>query len=235
MIATDRDGAALLAGIIACPGDNALRLVYADWLEDNGQHERSEWIRASVMGHAGALPALVKDDPFPKLGLADVSNLYLEVVSGAGAGQAIPYQWSRGVDFAGHPEFRDHGRNMAYTIDRGFIKSVRCGVKAWVKYGPAVASIHPIESVSVTDKSPYVDSAMRARWFFVPYEIVDPLFLDSNDGGHWLPLALMAHAEGVEEGDKGESCAHWRFADASLATIGLSRCLIKWARSSSED
>ena len=38
------DGAFLQA-IIANPDDNALLLVYADWLEEHGQPERAEIIR----------------------------------------------------------------------------------------------------------------------------------------------------------------------------------------------
>jgi len=37
--------AALLAAIRAAPGDDAPRLVYADWLDEHGQPERAEFIR----------------------------------------------------------------------------------------------------------------------------------------------------------------------------------------------
>lgn len=39
------DEAALLAAIRTTPGDESLRLVYADWLEEHGQQYRSELIR----------------------------------------------------------------------------------------------------------------------------------------------------------------------------------------------
>jgi uncharacterized protein (TIGR02996 family) len=39
------DGDALLAAIIANPDDDTPRLVYADWLQENGQPERAEFIR----------------------------------------------------------------------------------------------------------------------------------------------------------------------------------------------
>ena len=39
------DGDALLAAIIANPDDDTPRLVYADWLDENGQPERAEFIR----------------------------------------------------------------------------------------------------------------------------------------------------------------------------------------------
>ena len=42
------DGEALLAAIIAHPEEDAPRLIYADWLEENGQGERAEFIRVQV-------------------------------------------------------------------------------------------------------------------------------------------------------------------------------------------
>jgi uncharacterized protein (TIGR02996 family) len=43
---TDRD--AFLAAIHAAPDDDAPRLVYSDWLEENGQPERAEFIRIQI-------------------------------------------------------------------------------------------------------------------------------------------------------------------------------------------
>jgi uncharacterized protein (TIGR02996 family) len=34
-----------LDALLANPGDDALRLVYADWLEEHGQHRRAEFVR----------------------------------------------------------------------------------------------------------------------------------------------------------------------------------------------
>ena len=39
------DGAGLLAAIRAMPEEDTPRLVYADWLDENGQPERAEFIR----------------------------------------------------------------------------------------------------------------------------------------------------------------------------------------------
>ena len=39
---------ALLAAVIAAPDDDLPRLVYADHLEENGEHERAEFIRAQI-------------------------------------------------------------------------------------------------------------------------------------------------------------------------------------------
>jgi uncharacterized protein (TIGR02996 family) len=42
------DERALLAAIVAAPDDDLPRLVYADWLEENGRPERAEFIRVQI-------------------------------------------------------------------------------------------------------------------------------------------------------------------------------------------
>jgi uncharacterized protein (TIGR02996 family) len=42
-------GKALFQAILDEPDDDALRLVYADWLEENGQPERAEFIRVQIL------------------------------------------------------------------------------------------------------------------------------------------------------------------------------------------
>ncbi len=39
---------ALLAAVLADPGDDAPRLVYADWLDEHGEPERAEFIRVQI-------------------------------------------------------------------------------------------------------------------------------------------------------------------------------------------
>lgn len=46
---------AFLADIVACPADDAPRLVFADWLEDHGEPDRAEFIRLQV--RRAGLPA----------------------------------------------------------------------------------------------------------------------------------------------------------------------------------
>jgi uncharacterized protein (TIGR02996 family) len=49
---------AFLRDIVESPEDDAPRLIYADWLEDNGQPERAEFIRVQL-----ALAGMPADDP----------------------------------------------------------------------------------------------------------------------------------------------------------------------------
>lgn len=52
MSATDSSG--FLEQIVACPDDDAVRLVYADWLEERGESDRAELIRVQI--ERAALP-----------------------------------------------------------------------------------------------------------------------------------------------------------------------------------
>ena len=63
------DGDALFASILASPDEDTPRLVYADWLEENGQHARAEFIRvqielARIIGnnHYGTVPGIPADN-----------------------------------------------------------------------------------------------------------------------------------------------------------------------------
>jgi uncharacterized protein (TIGR02996 family) len=41
-------GSQLLTAIVADPADDALRLIYADWLDEHDQPERAEFIRGQI-------------------------------------------------------------------------------------------------------------------------------------------------------------------------------------------
>src|SRR3954471_9486928 len=50
-----------LADIIEHPDDDAPRLIYADWLEENGDQARAQFIRAPCLG----APFMVEEGMFP--------------------------------------------------------------------------------------------------------------------------------------------------------------------------
>jgi uncharacterized protein (TIGR02996 family) len=50
------DEAALLAAIMSHPDEDTPRLVYADWLDENGASERAEFIRLQIGLARGTLP-----------------------------------------------------------------------------------------------------------------------------------------------------------------------------------
>src|SRR5262249_44827492 len=86
---------AFLSDIRASPDDDGVRLIYADWLQENGQPERAEFIRVQV-----ELARLADDDPRREaLGdrqdelLAAHGDEWRRPLFNSGAGKA---EWNRG-------------------------------------------------------------------------------------------------------------------------------------------
>src|SRR5436190_15862505 len=53
------DGEALLRAVVVAPRDDAPRLIYADWLDEHGQAEAAEYIRACCGLRQGGDAALL--------------------------------------------------------------------------------------------------------------------------------------------------------------------------------
>jgi uncharacterized protein (TIGR02996 family) len=51
MLAMEEDG--FIRAIVECPEDDAPRLIFCDWLDDNGQHDRANFIRKQIAAVAG--------------------------------------------------------------------------------------------------------------------------------------------------------------------------------------
>ena len=57
-MSSDRE--AFIAGIAADPENDLRRLVFADWLEENGEPERAEFVRLQIEGRHLTDPAALK-------------------------------------------------------------------------------------------------------------------------------------------------------------------------------
>jgi uncharacterized protein (TIGR02996 family) len=97
------------------PDDDALRLVYADWLEDHGQAERAELIRVQC--------ALAADDPPPDR--AGLERRERELLRDFGAEWAAPirhlvssYEYRRGFIDEAHVEARTFAESHEELLTR---------------------------------------------------------------------------------------------------------------------
>src|SRR5688572_2816258 len=91
---SDRD--ALLAAIRDAPADDAPRLVYADWLDENGDPERAEFIRLQV-----------EIDPlerFPDTDLANLQRAAIRLHPSAPLPTDLPEPWPRYAGLARREE-----------------------------------------------------------------------------------------------------------------------------------
>jgi uncharacterized protein (TIGR02996 family) len=143
MIST-ADGAGILADILAHPGDDTPRLVYADWLEESGEGERAEFIRAQI-----ELAACPEPDGRCRCGKP--------------ACRWCPIQWrvarlllERSLSWLDRPcmdlESATAGRACHYR--RGFVEAVRCTLDGWKAHGPDIVRAHPVREVSIVGREP---------------------------------------------------------------------------------
>jgi uncharacterized protein (TIGR02996 family) len=189
------DEAAFLVQILAQPADDNVRLVFADWLTENGQPERGEFIRVQIelvrMSYINTNgeqcpnyePTIVKELG----GLREFSARWVDlrareqelILAGRNA-----VEW-RGELVAllpnGHSEFR-----------RGFVEYVSCTALDWATHAAAILAAHPVLRVGLTT-DPNVGDVfhvwrnMKAgepwqceRWPGIEFEL---LFLPQGTGG----------------------------------------------------
>jgi uncharacterized protein (TIGR02996 family) len=151
MIATAGD--ALLADIIADPKDDGIRLIYADYLEDNGDEERAEFIRVQL-----EMARLHTCECAP--------SLY--VMPGCATCQLVEPIRRRqrdlldrhGIDWlAGLPG------PLAFTsarMRRGLVAAVSLPLALWLEHGPALVKAHPLEGIELSDRRP--EANVRGMW-----------------------------------------------------------------------
>lgn len=180
MIVTSAEGRALLAAIVADPEDVSVRLVYADWCEENGQGERSEFIR--VQCELAAMPRRVAElawesaQDFPTLSesiepedceafdraelLWRRSRELLEAHHkdwAAPAGLPCWVNWDGSVTVHREGSSGESVYSSSVRFGRGFIEEVHCCLADWVAHGPRLVRACPLLSVRPSDKRPRTD------------------------------------------------------------------------------
>lgn len=195
-----------MAAIRREPNDMRLRLLMADWCEDNGRPDRADFIRYSV-SH-GNWNVVRADGTLSYPGPSGDGG-YLNCHVGR------PY-------------------GMAVTFKHGFASEVVAFWPEWMNYGPAIAA-HPLKSVRLHGKSPTAEpSEVRPPFGWqiamnrnggaiitggrriLPPELFG--FLPSIDRSETINFA-MTFGQGV------------RYESAEEAYDELSGAMIDWARS----
>lgn len=176
-IQAERDG--LLADVLANPGEDWPRLVYADWCEDNGEEDVAVFIRYGV-GHPSSEYACESD-----------SDVGLYCGDDYGLCQTCHDVGRRGMPAA----FLGEGmrRDGMYTVRRGFVAEVRCALANWLDHGAAIVKAHPLELVVLTDKVPSRAHASSR----VPFTARGWYRIESCDASDELPNVLWNRLPGI--------------------------------------
>jgi uncharacterized protein (TIGR02996 family) len=233
--------AALLQAILDTPDDDFPRLVMADWLEENDQPERSEFIRVQVE------LAGLREPPRSTRTVADGWQPEDGHPSLAMQQAAAPYWALKRCEMELWPRlFRlfdvgivpdtpmllyDDEPSLLIRRDRltvrvyprrGFVATIRLPLAAWLAHGEALVRAHPLERVEVSDREPVALSGQRFAW----------LSDDVPGAGQQskLPPSLWAH---MPQGDvaglrDGGRCRVWDSKEKALDA--LSTACLTWAR-----
>jgi uncharacterized protein (TIGR02996 family) len=121
---------AFLSEIIANPDDDTARLVYADWLEDNDDPERAEFIRAQVR-----LASMSSWEPER----FDLEERALDLLADHRA------EW-----LAHLPKW---AREMRLTFRRGFVGEAEMSPAVFLERGDRLAELVPLEAVKLVGRA----------------------------------------------------------------------------------
>jgi uncharacterized protein (TIGR02996 family) len=129
------DGAALLRAVLADPGDDAPRLVYADWLEENGEPGHAAFIRGQI---ELALPETRQDPGKRRRAALEEAVLRRDRARYS----SLPdHLWVAG----------DWGR------DRGFVRTARLPAADFLTHAATLFAAHPVVRVFLIDRWPLLD------------------------------------------------------------------------------
>lgn len=140
------DGELLLRGVLEEPADDTARLVYADWLDENGEPERAEFVRVQVelsnRGYPGPLSHRAA-----AIAIADVAKLEPLV------GRSVAILYSHVADWLGDPFILiDPQYVRDWSWSRGFLVHIEIPFSDFMEHAEAIFAAHPITSVRLVDK-----------------------------------------------------------------------------------
>jgi uncharacterized protein (TIGR02996 family) len=189
------DRAAFIAAIRAAPNDDAPRLVFADWLQENGEEGLADFIRHSIE---------TKDTPRRR-------RRSLR----AFAPQADGLKWNR-IWYCDRIDFREIIPPVA-GIDRGLTTIVWMAADEWLAHAHAIFGAHPVSIVvlatwpRIVPSPPPPGVSIEGRRFrLVPREVVRPADLQKHRSEHprigllaardrlTIPYLLAAEWPGVD-------------------------------------
>ncbi len=143
MTALETDRRSFLRTICENPADDVSRLVYADWLEENGERHAAEFIRVQCK----AEPTLV-----PLTSLTGI-----EYALGC-----QPHECDRFGNREGSTAITPDSR--IFFFSRGFVSRIELPCASFMQHAAALFAEHPITEVRLTDKDSMIVEPTETRW-----------------------------------------------------------------------
>src|SRR4051794_31944198 len=149
------DGKALLAAVCEQPGDDLPRLAYADWLEENGEADRAEFIRGQI-----ELLRLGEDDP--RLAPLAARTAQLEKQHGKRSQRALPRWASLKYEIMVGDMMQRPDPLPASLFHRGFPAAIECPCADWRRNAAKLLQRLPIEGVNFNDAEDGISDLLQA-------------------------------------------------------------------------
>ncbi len=207
-------------------GDDALRLVYADELEEQGDATRATFIRLQC--HLAELEAH-KHHPLEgqPARVARRCNVCRERKVLRYREEELLGPYAPKMRFGDNEVAWFGNAFLEFVLDkviwrRGFLHTIACPLAAWLERGRAIVRLHPVEAVTLTDRVPYYSAPLFTGgvsahvWFDA----------DANGIASHLGAALFAHLRGGYR--RNPHAADYATRDAALDA--LSAAALTWAR-----
>jgi uncharacterized protein (TIGR02996 family) len=131
----------LLADVVANPGNDALKLIYADWCEDNGREERAAVVRCRhPIGAQHFWAWFSTPSVCRRFTGAPSCGTYLATADSTD-------QWA----------IRINGGDWEFGIRLGFPERVRLPLADWLAHGKALVKEFPLVRVELSDRTAHGD------------------------------------------------------------------------------
>jgi len=146
---------AFLRDILAHPEDDTPRLVFADWLEENGRPERAEFIR--VQCELARLNTPHKPRPLCGCRPCVLTRRQLELETGDRKTARLPLvNWNE-VFAREWPLPAPGDSRWSTKWRRGFVHALTCSAEDWLFHGRAILDRRPVYEVSLTEWRPHAE------------------------------------------------------------------------------
>ena len=134
---------AFLAAILAAPEDDTPRLIFADWLEEDGDPARAEFIRLQIEYDKHC-------DPHERAPLWEPMRQRIRellVLPGIEGINCNGYCWSEPL----HKLRIEKSFWRTQSFRRGFVECVTMEGDQWVEHADVLRALHPIRDVILTE------------------------------------------------------------------------------------
>lgn len=216
MTATCDTGAVLLRNVLADPASDDSRLIYADWLEEQGEADRAEFIRVQIrllgMRLQGTPSVYHPDDP-------DAAEQYTRLVER----ERELWAQNRQAWEVRCPGFDLGPASRAWWV-RGFLTEIHLPLAAFLEHARDLFSRHPITAVVLASREP------RGVEFLPTPDYSWTLIRgDMDDDPAFLPLELWDRLAGFDTRHSARVFAR-RYPSPEAAHAALSAAAVSLGR-----